>query len=131
MHNKFFFTIVASMIALSPAAYAQEQDPTPEEIINSHLDYLCKYIEFDEVQLYYVDSTLQYDIPKLMDELSALRAGGVANSEAYQAVSDKWMEEIDRSYQSFFTEDQWARYLKTTYGRERKARQKRMAKRQQ
>ena len=118
-------------MAISPVAFAQEQgDPDPEEIINNQIEYLSKYIEFDDIQLYYIDSTLQSDIPQLMDELSALRSGGMANTESYQTVSDKWMDHIDKAYERFFTKEQWEKYLKTSMGREKKARDKRMAKRQ-
>ena len=128
--SKLILLSAASVVAASPAALAQEE-PTAEEIINNQLEYMCRYIEFDDVQLYYIDSTLQNDIPALMDELEALRKGGTANTEAYQIISDKWMEQIDNTYKKFFTKEQWDKYLRTAYGREMKARAKRMAKRQQ
>ena len=131
MRSRIILLTASLLMAVTPAAFAQEQgDPDPEEIINNQIEYLSKYIEFDDIQLYYIDSTLQSDIPQLMDELSALRSGGMANTESYQTVSDKWMDHIDKAYERFFTKEQWEKYLKTSMGREKKARDKRMAKRQ-
>ena len=131
MRSRIILLTASLLMAVTPAAFAQEQgDPNPEEIINNQIEYLSKYIEFDDIQLYYIDSTLQSDIPQLMDELSALRSGGMANTESYQTVSDKWMDHIDKAYERIFTKEQWEKYLKTSMGREKKARDKRMAKRQ-
>jgi ribonuclease M5 len=46
----------------------------------------------------------------------------------YQDVHDKWMDQIDRSYRRFFTDQQWAAYLKIGAARAQKAREKRKAK---
>jgi hypothetical protein len=46
----------------------------------------------------------------------------------YQAVQDKWMDQIDVTYKRIFTEKQWAAYLKSGAGKLIKAREKRKAK---
>jgi hypothetical protein len=48
----------------------------------------------------------------------------------YQAVQDKWMDQIDATYKKIFTEEQWKEYMKTGAGKAIKAREKRKAKAQ-
>ena len=52
----------------------------------------------------------------------------MGNADIYQGVQDKWMQQIDDSYQRFFSEEQWAKYWKSTGQRAKKARDKRAAK---
>jgi hypothetical protein len=48
----------------------------------------------------------------------------------YQAVQDKWMDQIDATYRRIFNDQQWAAYLKGGAGKAQKAREKRKAKAQ-
>lgn len=53
----------------------------------------------------------------------------VSNSDLYVIAQDKWMEKIYTSFQRVFNDEQWAKYLKTGGAKEKKARDKRAAKR--
>ena len=75
-----------------------------------------------------MDSTLTHDYHALQDELEELQKTKVGNVDLYQNVQDKWMQQIDDSYQRFFTEEQWQKYWKVTGQRAKKARDKRKAK---
>ena len=61
-------------------------------------------------------------------EMKALQQSKVSNTDLYVSVQDKWMQQIYDSYQKFFDEDQWAKYLKTGAARQQKARDKRREK---
>ena len=46
----------------------------------------------------------------------------------YIDVQDRWMETIDSTFKTIFTEDQWKAYLKSGAEKQQKARAKRKAK---
>ena len=60
-----------------------------------------------------------------MEELQRSR---VANADLYQEVWDRWEEKIARSYERFFTSQQWAKYLKNGGARAQRERDKRREK---
>ena len=84
-------------------------------------------LELEYWQEFYVDSTLTHDYKALTEELQALQTAKVSNPDLYQAVNDKWAEQIDNSFQRFFTEDQWKKYSKSVASAKKK-RDKRMKK---
>ena len=45
----------------------------------------------------------------------------------YQAVQDKWWDQIDATYKIIFNPQQWAAYLKSGAAKAQKAREKRKA----
>lgn len=101
------------------AAQNQQQAQTPEErekqlteSIDRETERLQKLLDLEYWQVFYVDSTLTHDLHARMDELLQMQQSKVENADLYQAISDKWMEQIDRSYKSFFTEEQWNKYWK-------------------
>ena len=53
----------------------------------------------------------------------------MSNVDIYQTTQDKWAEQIYNALQKVFDEDQWAKYLKSGAARDKKARDKRAAKR--
>ena len=114
----------------------QNQGPqTPEqrekqllEFIDKEVKRLSEQLELEYWQEFYVDSTLTHDYHAMQEELEDFQKAKVSNVDLYQAVQDKWMEQIDRSYQRFFTEDQWKKYWKSSGQRAQKARDKRKAK---
>ena len=75
-----------------------------------------------------MDSTLTHDFPAMVADYEELQKSKVANTAMYQAVQDKWMDQIDATYQKIFTQEQWAAYLKQGAGKAQKARAKRKAK---
>ena len=126
---KRIFTILASL-CLGLAAYAQQQPQQPDyyELAEKETERLQRAVKLEDWQLFYVDSTLVTDYTGLAEEIGKLQANKVSNTSMYQMVQDKWMEKIDASYKKFFTEEQWAAYLKQGAAKARKQRAKRAAK---
>ena len=129
--NRFFLTILTAAFLLIPSlALAQDpQEPDIDKIIENQLDNLTRSFHLDDVQVFYVDSILQYNYPAMMAEYADTRKTGASNSETYQVISDKWMDATDRALEKVFTEEQWKKYLKSAYGKEKKRREKRMQER--
>ena len=119
-------TVFAGMIPV----FAQEEkkQPTMEELAAKEADRLGELLDLEDWQIFYVDSTLQHDYNALDAEIKSLQSAKVGNQDLYLSVQDKWMDQIDNTYQKFFTEEQWARYLKSGAARNRKAREKRKEK---
>jgi hypothetical protein len=119
---------VVLSLAAAPCAHAQEQqEPDIDQVIQNQLDNLTKMFKLDEVQVFFVDSILQYNFHALSDEFAATRKTGASNGETYQAISDKWMAATDEAFERFFTPEQWAKYMKSSYGKEKKKRDKRIS----
>jgi hypothetical protein len=130
--NRFLplLLFAATLLLSTPAALAQEpQQPNIDEIIAKQLDNLTRTFKLDEVQEFYVDSILQYNFRALNDEFEETRKGGASNAETFQAISDKWMDATDQAFERVFTEEQWKKYLKSSYGKEKMRRDKRMSER--
>ena len=124
----FFFA--ALTVGTAPQAFAQEpQEPDVNQIIDNQLETLTRMLNLDEVQVFFVDSILQFNYPAMMDEIAQTRKTGASNTETYQAVSDKWMAATDEAFEKVFTEAQWTRYMKSAYGKEKKRRDKRISER--
>ena len=64
------------------------------------------------------------------DELKQLQASKTTNADLYNQIQDKWMEQMYNAFEVVLDEPQWNRYLKAGAAREKKARDKRAAKRQ-
>ena len=121
---------LALLAAAAPYTRAQEpQEPNIDEIINTQIDNLSRNFKLDDVQIFFLDSILQHNFPAMMDELGQAKKTGASNEETYQAISDKWMARTDEAIERLFSEDQWERYLKSSYGKEKKRRDKRMKER--
>ncbi len=117
------------MLAGYDVASAQQQEqPDIYEQAEKEADRLQSLLDLEDWQVFYVDSTLKHDFPAMMADYDELRKAKVANQTMYQDVHDKWMDQIDRTYQGIFTEEQWAKYLKNGAARAQKARAKRKAK---
>ena len=100
-----------------------------DQIINTQLDNLTRMFKLDDVQVFFVDSVLQYNFPAMTEEFDQTRKTGASNQDTYQAISDKWMAATDDAFEKIFTEEQWQKYLKSTYGKEKKRRDKRIQER--
>ena len=110
-------------------AAAQQNKPVDlAQRAEEEADRLQRVLNLEDWQVFYVDSTLKHDLPAWMDESNKLQASKVTNSSLYMAVSDKWMDQIDKTYKRIFTEEQWAAYLKSGAARAQKARDKRKTK---
>ena len=121
---------VLSMMFFNIAASAQQNEgPDIYEQVQTETDRLQRILELEDWQAFYVDSTLMHDFTAMMAEYQKLQESKVTNTSMYQAVQDKWMDQIDATYKKVFTEKQWAAYLKSGAGKQIKAREKRKAKR--
>ena len=133
---KHLWMLAAVLCLGAPALMAQNQGTlTPEQLEKQRMEFIDKEVKRLSDQLgleywqeFYVDSTLAHDYKALQDELEDLQKTKVGNMDIYQRVQDKWMEQIDRSYKRFFSEEQWNKYWKATGQRAQKARDKRKAK---
>lgn len=124
------FAAVAFMAADPSAIFAQEQQepPTVEEMAAKEAERLEGLLDLEYWQVFYVDSTLQYNFQAMKDEMESLQRSKVSNTSLYIAVQDKWMDKIDSTYMRIFNEDQWKAYLKSGAAKQQKARAKRKAK---
>lgn len=127
---RLFLTVV--LVSFGFAAYAQNQEgnemPTPEELATQEADRLAEQLKLESWQVFYVDSTLQHDYAALMQEAEKMQKSKVGNAALYQAMNDRWADQIDATYKRIFTPEQWASYLKSGAGKAQKARQKRAEK---
>ena len=133
MKKVFSLITLASILLLAETmpVFAQEpQEPDIDKIVSTQVENLTKTFKLDEVQVFYVDSILQYNYPAMMDELNKTKRTGASNDETFQSISDKWMAATDEAFEKVFTEEQWQKYLKSTYGKEKKRRDKRISDRQ-
>jgi len=128
--------LAAALLLGTVTLSAQNQGPqTPEqkekqllEFIDREVKRLSDQLELEYWQEFYVDSTLNHDYHALQEEMEELQKTKVGNTDIYQNVQDKWMQQIDDSYHLFFNEEQWKKYWKSTGQRNQKARDKRKAK---
>jgi len=132
--RQMFLAIIglAAMLLMSQnvaLAQTQQKEKTAAEYAESETERLTGLLDLEGWQSFYVDSTLQHDYDGLMAELKSLQASKVENVDIYQAARDRWADRIDAAYKRFFTEDQWAKYLKSGAGKLQKAREKRAQKR--
>ena len=126
---------IAAMLLLPFQAGAQQAQGAEEEIkqmreaINQTVENYERILELEDWQSFYVDSILTHDYDALRVELKSLQAAKMSNADVYQQVQDKWAEQIYVALQKVLDEKQWAKYLKNGAAREKKARDKRAAKR--
>ncbi len=122
------FAVLMSMVSGVKASAQQNQGPDIYEQVQAETDRLQRVLDLEDWQAFYVDSTLTHDFTAMMAEYEKLQGSKVTNTSMYQAVQDKWMDQIDATYRKIFTDDQWKAYLKAGAGRLIKAREKRKAK---
>ena len=119
------------ILSVAPALFAQgndqEKPKSLPEIAADKADELQKYLKLEDYQVFQVDSTLAHDLQALQEELNAMQKAGVTNSDFYTAVYDRWYNITDSTFQRIFTPEQWTRYLKSTYGKNKRQRDKRIA----
>lgn len=126
----FLVLLAVALTAAAPRVCAQDpQQPDVNQIINNQLENLSRSFKLDDVQIFFVDSILQYNYPAMMEEFDHSKKAGASNDETFQAISDKWMAATDEALEKVFTAEQWAKYLKSTYGKEKKRRDKRIRER--
>lgn len=133
MTMKTIKLLAGALMAISCIpAHAQNQEPeSMESMAEKAADALAKQLNLDDYQIFRVDSTFLHDYKAMNEEINELRRSQATNSELYYRVSDYWCSRIDSTFQTFFTEEQWKSYMRTEMGREKRARDKRIAKRNQ
>ena len=94
------------------------------------MEQLERTLKLESWQVFYLDSILTHDYNGLAAELKQMQSSKVTNTELYSQAQDKWAEQIYTAFQGVLKEDQWNKYLKSGAAREKKARDKRAAKRQ-
>ena len=99
------------------------------EAINQSIENYERLLGLEDWQTFYVDSILTHDYEALRAEVKALQVAKMSNADVYQQVQDKWAEQVYVSMQKVLDEKQWEKYLKSGAAREKKARDKRAAKR--
>lgn len=126
------FFVVSIVFLFSPVCRVEAQNPGEKldmvEIAEKETERLQRLLELEDWQAFYVDSTLQHDYAAMQAELEMFQRSKVSNVSMYVAVQDRWMETIDSTYRTIFTEDQWNAYLKSGAEKQQKARAKRKAK---
>ena len=126
---------IAAMLLLPFQAGAQQAQGAEEEIkqmreaIDQTVENYERILELEDWQSFYVDSILTHDYDALRVELKSLQAAKMSNADVYQQVQDKWAEQIYVAMQKVLDEPQWQKYLKAGAARDKKARDKRAAKR--
>ena len=124
--------ILGAVLSVFAVSARGQQPQTPEqrekqllEFIDKEVQRLSSQLDLEYWQEFYVDSTLTHDYKAMTEEMERLSSAKVENTDLYIAVQDKWAEQIDASYKSFFTEEQWNKYWKTGAKKAQQARDKR------
>ena len=134
-----FYRLLSTLAAMALsvlALQAQNQQPkTPEErekllmeSIDKEVQDLSSMLDLEYWQEFYVDSTLTHDLKARNAEIEDLQKSRVENTDLYQAVFDKWMQQIDDTYKRIFTQEQWDKYWKFRGKKAQKDRDKRKEK---
>ena len=129
---KYFAICVLSLVPF--CAFAQQLSEEEEakqfsEAIEKQVDDYTSRLGLESWQTFYLDSILTHDYEAMRAELKGLQAAKMSSQDAYTRVQDKWSEQMYVALQKVFNEEQWAKYLKSGAAREKKARDKRAAKR--
>lgn len=130
--------ILISLLLLSIGsfvAFAQNEDGKTDEerlyeLVEEQVEKMTENLSLDPAQEFYVDSIMLHDYTELQAELNAMSKSRVSNADLYVQVQDKWMEKMYREFEKLFTPEQWDKYLKSGALRDKKARDKRAAKRE-
>ena len=125
------------MLLVPGVAFAQQQGPqTPEqrekqmyENIQKQGDDMASSLDLEDWQIFYADSILTTNFGALAKEFEELGKNRVSDLEVYSRLQDSCMEKNYNAFRAILNEQQWAKYLKTGAARDKKARDKRAAKR--
>lgn len=109
----------------------EEEEKKLREAIDGQIENMTNLLDLEDWQVFYVDSIMTHDYTAMSEELNGLSTSKVSNTDVYVRVQDKWLEASYLAYKKLFTEAQWKKYLKSGAERDKKARDKREAKRNQ
>lgn len=127
--------ILAICVALFSVSLPAQDNKTPEqrekefyEAIEQQVERLAEQLDLEDWQIFYVDSILTHDYKAMQEEFAAMSAAKMSNPDLFYDVQDKWMEQIYQSMRKVLNDKQWALYEKYGAARDKKARDKRAAK---
>ena len=129
---KFFGLLAAFLFPLCAFAQsqggAQDEEKQMRKAIDTSLENLTSLLKLEDWQVFYLDSIMTHDYEAMTQEINVLRNAKMSNQDAYISVQDKWSEKMYQAFRGIFNDEQWAKYLKSGAGREKKARDKRAQK---
>ena len=129
--KSYLYAVIMFLFAFcglsSQRAFAQQQPKQPDliQLAEEEADKLQKLLDLEDWQVFYVDSTLKANYILLQTEYEALQKSKVTNSTIYRDAHDRCLDKIEEAYKKFFTEKQWALYLKNGAAKAQKQRAKR------
>ena len=103
-------------------------DKQTYEYIQKEVERLETALDLEYWQVFYADSILTHDIAEMQKEAMALSKAKVSNTDLYRDIQDKWDEATYNAFHRILSEDQWDKYCKMGAARDKKARDKRAAK---
>ncbi len=119
-----------SAAAQDPAQAQKEAEEKLYESVDREVERLTNLLDLDDAQIFYVDSILTHDLKAVQDDFATLARQKVTNMDIYEDARLRWMDKIYYAYEKIFNEEQWAKYLKSGAARDKKNRDKRLAKSQ-
>ena len=126
---KFFGLLAAFLFPLCAFAQsqggAQDEEKQMRKAIDTSIENLTSLLKLEDWQVFYLDSIMTHDYEAMTQEINVLRNAKMSNQDAYISVQDKWSEKMYQAFRGIFNDEQWAKYLKSGAGREKKARDKR------
>ena len=130
---RIIFCIMAGML-LSFSVFAQNQNEgqnqPPEVDYNKQAEEqangLGQEFNLDYAQIFKIDTLYQRVLPLYFAEMNELQMRGFQNTDFYQQVADRWNDYIDKVLESIFTPDQWKKFMRSPYGKEKQRRDKRI-----
>ena len=133
---KLFRILVLSLLALIPVAVRAQEQKSPEQMekemyaaIEKEVEKYTNLLDLDMAQEFYVDSILTHDYFAMREEMMQKSNARVSSNDVYVSIQDKWAEKIYVAFRKVLNDEQWEKYLKNGAAKDKKARDKREAKR--
>ena len=130
--SKYISAVALFLCIGSTFCFAQQENEPKKEM--NYDEAAAKQVEefidrykLDDIQAFRIDTLLQHYVPIYNEDLKRVRAAGASQIQSYQRVVDFWGDFLDSQYQAIFTEEQWKLYMKSSAGKEKKKRDKRLA----
>lgn len=134
MFKNFALCLVCLLLSgacLPASAQSGQKKVDPEkkmdEFIQNQVSNFENSLKLETWQTFYVDSILNHDFRAMQEELNSLSSAKVSNTDIYVRTQDKWNEKIYQAFSKVLNEAQWNKYLKMGAARDKKFREKRMA----
>ena len=131
--RRIILSSIAVLCALSLSAQEgpkseAEQEKEIYEAIQTQVENYEQTLNLEYWQVFYVDSILTNNTRAVAEAFKAMNASRVSNPDLYMDVKDKWAEKTYEAFRKVLNDEQWAKYLKTGAARDKKTRDKRVAK---